>query len=429
MNISIYELLEIYHIESEKLFVVKQRNYFNPEIPKLKERELNNHRKLSHPFIPKFYGVLKRDNSLVLEFINGQTLLDIKQLHLSEKEKIVIILELILAIAYTHNNDYIYRDLKPNNVMIDENKQVVLIDFDRMIDIHYNSDDLTRDFASYYIAPEIENGEISDKSDIYSLGKMIYYIINETDLRDGEIIRKNDFIFYSDLLSIINECLDLYPKKRPSANKLFLSVLSQYIEILCNNLDHLNVLLILILHEIGSYLFFSKNYQDLSIGIEYLLNIVNNNYTRALYFLGCMYYEGKYIKPDINKAIFYMGYASVQDPDAQYFMGSIFTNGVYVPFDIKSAIYFYQLASLQNESNSQNNLGCIYYNGIGVPKNVNKSIYYFTLAANNGNSHAQKNLGVIYYELRDIKKSIHYFSLAADNNHEEAQYFFGIFIL
>ena len=62
-----------------------------------------------------------------MEFIYGRKLSDTKLLHFDINKKLEIIFE------YLHHNNLIYRDLKPNNMILDHNKTVVLIDFDRML--------------------------------------------------------------------------------------------------------------------------------------------------------------------------------------------------------------------------------------------------------------------------------------------------------
>ena len=168
----------IYHIEREELFVLKKFFTNNNEYSKLRNRENSNYSKLCHPFLSKFYGVIKNKNYSIIEYINGQTLLEIEQLHLSMNDKITIIFELILIFLYLHKYNFIYRDLKPNNIMIDKNKNAVLIDFDRMISLSKDDDEMhTQDFSSIFVAPEVNFGEPSYKSDIYSLGQMIHYIM------------------------------------------------------------------------------------------------------------------------------------------------------------------------------------------------------------------------------------------------------------
>ena len=60
----------------------------------------------------------------------------IKEYHFSVEEKYTIILQIMLSIVFLHLNGYIYRDLKPSNIMIDSNKTAILIDFDWMINFN-----------------------------------------------------------------------------------------------------------------------------------------------------------------------------------------------------------------------------------------------------------------------------------------------------
>lgn len=76
----------IYHIKQRKLFVKKIPNNFDDEIPKLYEREVSNYKKIHHLLIPKYY-----EYCIFIEFINGQTLLNIQRMKLTFNEKLKIV--------------------------------------------------------------------------------------------------------------------------------------------------------------------------------------------------------------------------------------------------------------------------------------------------------------------------------------------------
>ena len=52
----------IYYIKRKKLLAVKKPSTYDSEYPKLFEREYENYSKLCHPFLPKFYGIIKNRN-------------------------------------------------------------------------------------------------------------------------------------------------------------------------------------------------------------------------------------------------------------------------------------------------------------------------------------------------------------------------------
>ena len=197
-----------YHIERCELFAAKKFNKYDCDYLKLNERERYNYSKLRHPFLPKHYGEIQKYQILAIEFINGQTLLDIKRIGLNEEQKITIIFELMIVLDFIHRNGFIYRDLKPNNVMIDKNQTVVLIDFDRIINCGYNES--SADFSS---------GFLTFKCDIYSLGKMIYYIMKETfpDNNSSEDLLLDN---HPIMESIYKKCIKINPNQRPPLHQI-----------------------------------------------------------------------------------------------------------------------------------------------------------------------------------------------------------------
>lgn len=135
---TVFSISIVYWIENEELLALK-KPYSNDDVSRLFTREVENYKRLNHPFIPKFYGSIQNKKILFIELIKGKTLLKTGKINFEDKIKIIY--QLLLIVQYFYYNQLINRDIKPDNIMIDENKNVVMIDYDQMIkvsDIQYN---------------------------------------------------------------------------------------------------------------------------------------------------------------------------------------------------------------------------------------------------------------------------------------------------
>lgn len=97
-------------------------------------REIENHKKLQHPYIASLFSVTENifHYFLVLEFVPGGTLQHkiANGGALSENDARHYFVQLLSAIDYLHNQKHCaHRDLKADNIVIDENNNIRLIDF------------------------------------------------------------------------------------------------------------------------------------------------------------------------------------------------------------------------------------------------------------------------------------------------------------
>ena len=388
----------IYHISKEEIFALKMPN---AESQHLNERERSNYLNIRHPFIVPYIGYIKFANNpkyLLLEYVEGETLDKYDLSLLNDQEKFIIILELLLSIHYLHSHNYIHRDLRLCNIMINQNKDAILFDFDhaRKENDEIDDEEQTKDFASPEAAPE-ENKTY--ESDIYSLGYITHFILYGVPpiIKDKLSIHEN-FKFKS--------CLEADPSKRPNINGM-------------------------------TNIFYTNFYSIIKIEdkkVQYLISLSGNqNIPEAQFKLGLIYHEGLYVTRDIDKAIHYYSLASNQNyPQAQFKLGLIYHEGRYVTRDINNAIHYYTLASNQNVQQAQLNLGLIYIEGRYVTRDIDKAIHYYSLAANQNNPQSQFYLGLIYYIgiyiKRDIKKGRYYIMLASMNKDRQANFAHGFLL-
>lgn len=142
---------------------------------------------LSHPNIVNVYDVGFEDdlNYIVMELVSGRTLKEyLESLPVFMKEEAVINIGIQVgsALSQAHNKGVVHRDIKPHNILIDNDGRVKVADFGIA---RANTDETivksTKVFGSvHYASPEQARGDNVDKrSDIYSFGILLYELITK----------------------------------------------------------------------------------------------------------------------------------------------------------------------------------------------------------------------------------------------------------
>ena len=137
--------------------------------------------KLNHPNIVSVYDFGDDDGLpyLVLQFVQGKTLKDVmRDEQFTAPQILKIIRPVARALAYAHDKGVLHRDVKPSNVLIDQDGQVYLSDFGLARITQSGESTMSQDMmigSPQYISPEQARGEnVGPGTDIYSLGVVMY---------------------------------------------------------------------------------------------------------------------------------------------------------------------------------------------------------------------------------------------------------------
>lgn len=166
------------------------------------ERQMDLAGNLRHPAIPRLFGcfVTPTHAYLVKALIRGLTLeaaLDQTPGFLDERRVIAWALQLCDVLHYLHthpDHPLVFRDLKPNNVMVDRAEHVHLVDFE--LARAYPPGFFERRLARYrhlragiaigtagYSPPEQYRGRAAPASDVYALGASLHHLLTKRDPR------------------------------------------------------------------------------------------------------------------------------------------------------------------------------------------------------------------------------------------------------
>lgn len=148
------------------------------------ENEARTLQNLHHPNLPQVGDFFEENKNpyLVMEYIDGETLerrlLRMRQ-PLEEQDVIAWMLQVCDVLAYLHNQNVIFRDIKPANIMLDTGGKIKLIDFGIARTYKVGKQKDTRFIGSLNYAPpeQYGKGQTDARSDIYATGATMAHLL------------------------------------------------------------------------------------------------------------------------------------------------------------------------------------------------------------------------------------------------------------
>ncbi len=192
-------------------------------------------RRVSHPNVCRVYDVGDVDGQtfFTMEYVDGEDLASLLRRigRLPQDKAVEIARQLCAGLAAAHAKGVLHRDLKPANIMLDGRGQVVITDFGLAGVADEIRGNEIRSGTPAYMAPEqIAGKEVSPRSDIYSLGLVLYEVFtgkrafaekkagalqghdDRTPSRPSSVVKDLDPI----IEKVILRCLENEPSARPA---------------------------------------------------------------------------------------------------------------------------------------------------------------------------------------------------------------------
>ncbi len=155
-------------------------------------REAITAAQLNHPNIVAIHKVGRDEKRgihyLIMELLEGKTLESI--VHdkgvLKPEEAVPLILQAAEALAAAHDKKIVHRDIKPENIMVDKRGVVKIMDFGLAKVVQPDMKSTKVMGTPHYMSPEqFEGKQVDGRTDIYSLGVTLYYVLSRARPYEG----------------------------------------------------------------------------------------------------------------------------------------------------------------------------------------------------------------------------------------------------
>jgi eukaryotic-like serine/threonine-protein kinase len=155
-------------------------------------REASSAAGLSHPNVVAVFDRGEWDGTyyIAMEYLPGRSLKSVVREHgsLSPQDAIDIVMQILLAVRFAHKRGIIHRDIKPHNVILDEEGRAKVTDFGIA---RAGASDMTLTGSimgtAQYLSPEQAQGHaVSEPSDLYAVGVVLYELLTGSVPFEGE---------------------------------------------------------------------------------------------------------------------------------------------------------------------------------------------------------------------------------------------------
>ncbi|WP_163194920.1 serine/threonine-protein kinase [Clostridium thermarum] len=191
------------HIVLKNLWAIKEMRLVNGSLSDLLV-EPDILRRLKHPSLPGIIDIFRIHNYIYIveDYIEGVSLDKLlRERGPFEEETVISWAKEVCGVfqyLHSHRPPIIYRDMKPENIMIDKQGKVKVIDFG--IAKEYSSEKEVKSYGTPgYASPEQYRGYIDEKTDIYNLGATMYALLTGKPPRDKRNLPETSIVKPMDL--------------------------------------------------------------------------------------------------------------------------------------------------------------------------------------------------------------------------------------